>query len=111
MSATATTVPATPTAAEKALAVGDYQTLTALAHAVQKMQADQQSVAEANLRLMAACAESLAKSAREVETIIRMSDLTGVAARHPELWALASEGKMGELNEGLQPLIVAAYAR
>ena len=111
MSATATTVPATPTAAEKALAVGDYQTLTALAHAVQKMQAEQQSVAEASLRLMAACAEDLAKAAREVETIIRMSDLTGVAARHPELWALASEGKMGELNEGLHPLIVAAYAR
>lgn len=102
----------TPTeTAAKSLAVGDYQTLTALARAVEKMQADQQSVAQANLRLMAACAEELAKSAREVETLVRMSDMTGVVSRHPELWALASEGKMIELNEGLRPLMKAAYAR
>lgn len=95
----------------QSLAKADYQTLTSLAHAVQKMQAEQKSVAEANLRLMAACAEALAKAAREVETLVRLSDMTGTVARHPELWALASEGKMGELNEGLHPLLKVAYGR
>jgi len=101
---------ATATTAEKSLALSDYQMIGALALAVEKMHAEQKSVAEATLRLMAACAEDLAKAAREVETIVRLGDLTGTAHRHPEIWAHAAAGETAKVNELLRPLAIEAYA-
>jgi|SRR5690606_13664498 len=96
--------------AAKSLALSDYQTIGAFARSVEKMQAEQATVAEATLRTMAMSAEALAAAAREVETLVRIGDLTGTAHRHSDIWAHAAAGETAKVNELLRPLVIEAYA-
>lgn len=96
--------------AAKSLALSDYQTIGLFVRAVERMQAEQASVAEATLRTMAMSAEALAAAAREVETLARLGDLTGTAHRHSDIWAHAAAGETVKVNELLRPLVIEAYA-
>ena len=104
------TTPATESA-EKALALVDYQTITTLAHAAEKVAREKKSVEEASPRLLAACAEDLAKAARELDTILQMGDVTGVSQRHPKAWAAAAQADLAEAADLIRPTMAAAYGR
>lgn len=102
---------ATTESAEKALAVVDYQTITTLARAAEKVAREKQSVEQASPRLLAACAEDLAKAAREFDTVFQMGDVIGVAHRHPEAWAAAAQADLVKAADLIRPTMAVAYGR
>lgn len=100
----------TPTA-EKSLAVVDYQTIATLARAAEKVAREKKSLEQASHRLLAACADDVAKAAREFDTVFQMGDVIGVAQRHPKAWAAAARGDLSEAADFICTTMTAAYGR